>query len=150
MKIMLQNVERFTDFNAQCNTIYLLEKLRDAIEIRDFRVAVERDICLIIGKLHKSMVEARERIPTAGAGEEEWSEIVSNFMRLSAFMFLDWDLSPEQFELVATMCTKDLLVQHTYATLEDERLYGIYGRYLHRRLERCKQHFTVFKVTIWL
>lgn len=122
---MLHNLERFTDFNAQCNTVNLLENLRDAIGIGDIRDAIDRETRLIIEKLHKCMVEARERIPTAGDGEEEWIEISSNFMRLSAFMFYDWDLSPEQFEQVATICTKDLLIQNTYAALEDERLYGI-------------------------
>lgn len=147
LKIMLQIVERFTDFNAQCNTVNLLENLRDAIEIEDSRDAIERDTRLIIGKLHNCMVDARERILTVGAGEEEWIEISTNFMRFSAVMFYDWDLSPERFEQVATMCTKDLLVQHTYAALEDERLYGISGRNLHRKLELAH---LFFKVTIWL
>lgn len=70
------------------------------------------------------MVAAHNRFPNATT-PFDWNEISLDFMRFSAFTFIDTILEPKMFEHVTDMCSTDLLKNNMYATQENSPLFGM-------------------------
>lgn len=67
------------------------------------------------------MQAAREKLPRA-VTELDWSEITSAFMRFAAISYLD--VGTTKFYHIADMCSTDLLVENTYAEMQNTPLFG--------------------------
>lgn len=65
------------------------------------------------------MHAARKKVPRA-VTELDWSEITLGFMRFAAIPYLD----TTKFDHVANMCSTDLLVENTYAEMQNTPLFG--------------------------